>query len=53
MKVSAIRDGDGKGRHTTSYLQLHTESQWGKEKMMQIAKFTREFQKNRYRDWNL
>ena len=49
----AIKDGRLSEERWKTYQQLHTENEWGKAKMMQIAKFTREYQKNRYRGWDL
>ena len=51
--LAALQDGSLSGERWQTYLQLHRENQWGKEKMMQIARFTREYQKNRYRGWNV
>ena len=51
--LAALRDGSLREERWQTYLQLHRENEWGKEKMMQIARFTREYQKNRYRGWNL
>lgn len=50
---AALQDGSLSEERWQTYLKLHSENQWGKEKMMQIAKFTREYQKNRYQGWNL
>ena len=49
----ALEDGTLSQERWQTYLQLHTENEWGKAKMMQIAKFTREYQKNRYQGWDL
>ena len=49
----ALEDGTLSEERWNTYLQLHTENEWGKAKMMQIAKFTREYQKNRYSGWDL
>ena len=49
----AMEEGTLSQERWQTYLQLHTENEWGKAKMMQIAKFTREFQKNRYSGWDL
>ena len=50
---AALEDGSLSEERWKTYVQLHTENEWGKAKMMQIARFTREYQKNRYREWNL
>ena len=49
----ALEDGTLSQERWQTYLQLHTENEWGKAKMMQIAKFTREYQRNRYSGWDL
>ena len=49
----ALEDGTLSEERWQTYLQLHTENEWGKAKMMQIAKFTREYQRNRYSGWDL
>lgn len=51
--LKALEDGTLSQERWQTYLQLHTENEWGKAKMMQIAKFTREYQKNRYSGWDL
>ena len=51
--LAALQDGSLSEERWQTYLKLHSENQWGKEKMMQIAKFTREYQKNRYRGWKV
>lgn len=51
--LKALKDGSLSEERWDTYVQLHTENEWGKAKMMQIAKFTREYQKNRYSGWNV
>ncbi|MBP5463692.1 MAG: ribosome small subunit-dependent GTPase A [Treponema sp.] len=51
--LAALKDGSLSEERWQTYLKLHSENQWGKEKMMQIARFTREYQKNRYQGWNV
>ena len=51
--LAALADGTLSEERWATYQQLHQESEWGKAKMMQIAKFTREYQKNRYQGWDL
>ena len=51
--LKALEDGTLSQERWQTYLQLHTENEWGKAKMMQIAKFTSEYQKNRYSGWDL
>ena len=51
--LAALKDGTLSEERWATYLQLHQENEWGKAKMMQIAKFTREYQKNRYSGWNV
>ena len=50
---AALEDGSLREDRWKTYLQLHAENEWGKAKMMQIAKFSRELKKNRYQEWNL
>jgi len=49
----ALEDGSLSEDRWQTYLQLHNENEWGKAKMMQIAKFTREYQRNRYGGWDI
>jgi ribosome biogenesis GTPase len=51
--LAALADGTLSEERWATYQQLHQENEWGKAKMMQIAKFTREYQKNRYQGWNV
>ena len=51
--LAALKDGTLSEERWQTYQQLHQENEWGKAKMMQIAKFTRQYQKNRYQGWNL
>ena len=51
--LKALADGTLSEERWATYLQLHQENEWGKAKMMQIAKFTREYQKNRYKGWDV
>ena len=51
--LAALADGTLSEERWETYQQLHHENEWGKAKMMQIAKFTREYQKNRYKGWDL
>ena len=51
--LAALADGRLSEERWATYQQLHHENEWGKAKMMQIAKFTREYQKNRYKGWDL
>ena len=51
--LAALADGTLSEERWATYQQLHQENEWGKAKMMQIAKFTREYQKNRYQGWDL
>ena len=51
--LAALADGSLSEERWATYLQLHQENEWGKAKMMQIAKFTREYQKNRYKGWDV
>ncbi len=51
--LAALKDGTLSDERWQTYQQLHQENEWGKAKMMQIAKFTRQYQKNRYQGWNL
>ena len=51
--LAALADGTLSEERWATYQQLHKENEWGKAKMMQIAKFTREYQKNRYQGWDL
>ncbi|MBO4705530.1 MAG: ribosome small subunit-dependent GTPase A [Spirochaetaceae bacterium] len=51
--LAALKDGTLSEERWETYQQLHQENEWGKAKMMQIAKFTREYQKNRYSGWNV
>lgn len=51
--LKALEDGSLSEERWRTYLQLHKENQWGKAKMRQIAKFTRDYQNNRYKDWDL
>ncbi|MBR4387290.1 MAG: ribosome small subunit-dependent GTPase A [Treponema sp.] len=46
--LAAIKNGSLSEERWQTYLQLHTENDWGKKKMKQIAKFIRNYQKNRY-----
>ena len=51
--LAALKDGTLSEERWETYQHLHQENEWGKAKMMQIAKFTREYQKNRYSGWNV
>ena len=51
--LAALKDGTLSEERWATYQQLHQENEWGKVKMMQIAKFTRQYQKNRYQGWDL
>ena len=51
--LAALEEGTLTQKRWQMYQQLHTENEWGKEKMIQIAKFSRNFQKHRYDGWNV
>ena len=50
---AALEDGSLSEDRWSTYLQLHKENEWGKAKMIRIAKFTKEYQKNRYMGWDI
>jgi len=49
----AIENGTLSFERWEMYCKIHAENVWGKEKMMQIAKQTRNLQNERYGHWNL
>lgn len=51
--IAALEDGSLNPERWETYCQLHSENQWGKEKMIQIAKFSRNLKNHRYDGWNV
>jgi len=51
--IKALQEGTLSQDRWEMYHKLNSENQWGKQKMIQIAKYNKQLQKDRYNHWDM